>query len=107
MSSSLSSVPDRHETARGLLEVTGQIVSKQPRSVEREGTAPLCWSMVASSVLCVLLCLFSTSAFAQQPSPTKADENAELRLEIKQLKERLEKLEVLQPTVGTSAANTK
>src|SRR5260370_15042567 len=100
MSCSLSSVPNRHETVRSLLGVTGRKI-KRGRAVVREATARR-WSMIASWVLCVLF-LLSTNTFAQQPSPTKADENAELRLEVKQLKERLEKLEAQQGTVGASA----
>jgi len=52
--------------------------------------------MIASWVTCVLLILLSTNAFAQQASSTKTDANADLRLEIKRLKERLEKLEAEQ-----------
>ncbi len=103
MSCSLSSMPNRHETIRSLPEVTGRKI-KRVRAVGRAAIAPRRWLMI---VMCVFLILLSTNAFAQQPSSTRIDENAELRLEIKQLRERLEKLETKQQTVSAAAEKSK
>ncbi len=106
MSCSLSSMPNRHETVRSLLEVTGRKI-KRVRAVEQAAIGPRRWLMIASWVMCVVLILLSTNAFAQQPSSTRIDENAELRLEVKQLKERLEKLEQQPRTVSAAADKPK
>src|SRR6266851_5567978 len=106
MSCSLSSMPNRHETLRSLLEVTGRKI-KRVSAVEQAAIGPRRWLMIASWVMCVVLILLSTNAFAQQPSSTRIDENAELRLEVKQLKERLEKLEQQPRTVSAAADKPK
>ena len=92
-------MPNRHETVRSLLEGIEQ-ESNRGCAVGLATIAPRRWLMIASWVMCVLLILLSANAFAQQPSSTRIDENGELRLEIKQLKERLEKLETQQRTVA-------
>jgi len=99
-------MPNRHETVRSLLEVTGRKI-KRGRAVEHAAIGPRRWLMIASWVMCLVLILLSTNAFAQQPSSTRIDENAELRLEVKQLKERLEKLEQQPRTVSAAADKPK
>ena len=99
-------MPNSHEAVRSSLEVTGRKIMRV-RAVGQAGIAPHRWLMIASWVLCALLILVSTNAFAQQPSSTRIDENAELRLEIKQLKERLEKLETQPRTVSAVPAKSK
>src|SRR6266446_7837754 len=106
MSCSLSSMPNRHETVRSLLEVTGRKI-KRVRAVEQAAIGPCRWLMIASWVMCLVLILLSTNALAQQPSSTRIDENVELRLEIKQLKERLEKLETQQRTASATVDKPK
>src|SRR6266568_8401917 len=106
MSCSLSSVPNRHETLRSLLEVTERKI-KRGRAVGRAAIAARRWLMIVSWVMCLSLILLSTNALAQQPSSSRIDENVELRLEIKQLKERLEKLETQQRTASATVDKPK
>ncbi len=106
MSCSLSSVPNRHETLRSLLEVTERKIERG-RAVGRAAIAARRWLMIASWVMCLSLILLSTNALAQQPSSSRIDENVELRLEIKQLKERLEKLETQQRTASATVDKPK
>jgi hypothetical protein len=98
-------MPNRHETVGSLLEVNRQNI-KRVCAVAR-AIAPPRWLVIASWVMCVLLILLSTRAIAQQPSSTRIDENEELRLEVKQLKERLEKLEAKQQADGTAVEKSK